>query len=79
MAYPARLVFTPFVVVVGCKYFFAGAGVPFFIESSVTALWVRTNFLLRRAEHYGLALFLLAIIGNYATPHCHSPFGFALA
>ncbi len=32
MAYPARLVFTPFVVVVGGKYFFAGAGVPYFLN-----------------------------------------------
>ena len=30
MASPARLVFTPFVVVVGCKCFFAGAGGPTF-------------------------------------------------
>ena len=30
MAFLARLVFTPFVVVVGGKYFFAGAGMPIF-------------------------------------------------
>jgi hypothetical protein len=30
MAFLARLVFTPFVVVVGGKYFFAGAEMPIF-------------------------------------------------
>ena len=33
MAFPARQVFTPFVVVVGCKYFLPVPGCLFFVES----------------------------------------------